>query len=150
MTSTTVLQLADLFLCSIYSTVDSFSLIFISILASSVLFFFIVSNSLLKTSNFLLFASFWVFGSSLRSLSRTLSQVGCLSPCYLALFLRFYFVPLSPVYSSAASFCLSCYFNFYLCGGLVRFLDLGEEAFYRRCAMYLSSALPSCHPSYMP
>ena len=42
--------------------------------------------------------------------------------------LGFYLVPSSGTCSSASSFCLSCYLYFYVCGGLVMCLDLGEVA----------------------
>lgn len=52
-------------------------------------------------------------------------------------------------HSSAASFCLSCYLHFYVCGRFVPFTDLGEVTFYRRRPMQSQQCIP-LNPSYMP
>lgn len=61
----------------------------------------------------------------------------------------FYFVPLSGTYSSAASFCLSGYLYFYVCGSLGVSLNLGEVTLCRWHPVCLGSSLPSYHPSCM-
>ena len=51
--------------------------------------------------------------------------------------------------SSVVSFCLSCYFYFYVSGNLVTFPSLREVTFCRGCPICYSSTLPSSQLSCM-
>ena len=116
---------------------------FISIIVFfiSVWLFYILSKSLLKTSNFLVWHTFfsWVLWSSLWLSPWTLSWVECLSPLHLVLLLEFYLVSLFWAWSSVISFCLIFCFYFCVFGRLVMFSNLEDVAFCRRCVCISAS-----------
>ena len=80
---------------------------------------------------------------------RSLTTVPPGESLYFILHLGFYRIPSFGTYSSVASLCLICCFYFYVFSKLVKFLNLGEVTFCRRCPMCPSRALLSDHQSYM-
>ena len=115
---------------------------------TSVWFFLIFSKSLLKNSNFLLCSSNLLPSSlnifkviNFTSLSGRL-PVSTLPSSFYGIFSCSF-----GRYFSVFSFCLICWFYFYVFGRFVLFSDLGEVVFHRRCLMYPSSTLTSYHQS---
>ena len=140
-----VFQLADSFLCVIYSTIDSFSRIFhfsCCILHFYSIDFFVFSFcSRLLTSRYVHLFFSWVLWSSLWSLPWALSKVNCLTPLHLVL-LGFLHVSSFGTYSSATSFFLTCCFHFYISVRWVTSPSLAEVAFCRRHSMLQAVHFP--------
>ena len=124
-----------------------YSVFFISVIVVfiSVWFFFIFSNSLLRMSNL-------VCSSSLPSVSLIITLNSLLGRLPVSSSLSSSSGALScsfGTYFSVSSFCLICYFYFYVFGRLVTFADFGEVAFCRGRPVCPISALPCSHQSYM-
>ena len=107
--------------------------------------FFIFSNSLLRRSNLVCSSNLPSVSLiiTLNSLLGSLPVSSSLSSSSGALSCSF------GTYFSVSSFCLICYFYFYVFGRLVTFPDSGEVAFCRRRPVCPISALPCSHQSRM-
>ena len=111
-------------------------------------FFFMFSNPLLITFNFLLCLPNLLLSSLSSFTIITLrSLLGWLSPPH-SFHLVFYHVPSFGTYSCVTSFCRISCFYFCVFGRLAIFPDLGEVDFCR-CPVFPRSALPSGCKSYM-
>ena len=124
------------------------SVVFFSVIIflSSVCFFFVSSNSLLKSHCVHPFLS-RVHWASLWSLAWTLYQVDCIAPLHLVLLLRFCLVSSFVTYSSVSPFCLTLCVYLYVLGRSL--LQNREVTLCRRHPVGPSSTLPSGHQSYM-